>query len=178
MLVLVFLVLELFLVSVQTTLLPYFPSSLGRPDLIFILVAFIGYRFDWPFGLCLIFFIGWMLDVVSSLYMGIYSIQYFLVFVILRLVSINSRYNEEAYQVPLTAALYLVSQVVLYFFFSLLRPESQYLWSWSRTVQDAIVLLIATVPCFLFFNLLFERFSSRRIPTHKMRRSKNEERGF
>jgi len=172
MLVLVFFVLELFLVSVQTTLLPFFPQSLGKPDLIFILVAFIGYRFNWLSGLTLIFLIGWMLDVVSSLYIGIYPIQYFSVFIIIRLVAINNPLKEEAYQIPLTALLYLVSQIVLYFFFSQFTPESQSLWLWSETIQDSIVLLIATVPCFLFFNHLFEYFSRPQTPIHKMQRSK------
>lgn len=171
MLVLIFLALELFLVSIQTTLLPFFPQALGQPDLIFILVAFISYRFDWFRGLILICVVGWMLDVVSSLYMGVYLIQYLSVFIILRLATINSPVKEEAYQIPLTAVFYLVSQLVLYFLFSQLTPASQSLWSWTETIQDAIVLLIATVPCFLFFNLLFERFSRRRTFIHKMRQS-------
>lgn len=171
MLVLVFLALGLFLVSLQTTLLPFFPQALGQPDLIFILVAFISFRFDWFRGLSLVCLIGWMLDVVSSLYMGVYLIQYLSVFIILRLIAISSPLREEAYQIPLTAILYLVSQLVLYFLFSQLTPANQSLWSWTKTIQDAIVLFIATVPCFLFFNLLFERFSRRRTFIHKMRRS-------
>lgn len=176
MLVLVFFVLEIVLVSLQTTLMPYLPQALGKPDLIFILVAFIGYRFDWLSGLVLIFLVGWMLDVVSSLYMGTYSIQYILVFIALKAVAANSPLREVAYQVPLTAFFYLVSQLALYFIFSMVTPESQSLWSWTETVQNTIILLVATVPCFLFFNLLFERFSARRTPVHhKIRRSRREE---
>ncbi len=175
MLVVVFFVLELFLVSIQTTLLPFLPHALGQPDLIFILVAFIGYRFDWISGLGLVFLIGWMLDVVSSLYIGVYPVQYLLVFVILKFVASHSSLREEMYQVPLTAVFYLISQLVVLFFFSQFAPGNQTLWSWTKMIQDTIILLIATIPCFLFYNLVFERFSRRRSPIHTLRRPNNEE---
>jgi len=179
MLFVVFFVVEFFLVSAQTTLLPFLPESLGRPDLIFILVAFISYRFDWLGGACLVFSLGWMLDVVSSLFMGIYPIQYLAVFIILKVMStVHARFKEEAYQVPLAAALYLLSQMTLSFFFSQLGLGSQPFHSWAVLAQDAIVLLIATVPFFLFYNVLFERFSRQRIPSHRLRRVKKEKRGF
>ncbi len=174
MLFLVFFCIELFLVSFQTTLLPFFPQVLGRPDLVFILIAFIGYRFEWIGGLCLVFLCGWMLDVVSSLYLGVYPIQYILVFIILRLVSVYSPLRDEAYQIPLTAILYLVSQLILYALFSQLTPQSQFLWSWIEKIQDTIILLIASVPFFLFYNKLFEYFTNRPAKGHKIRNPKSQ----
>ncbi len=174
MLFILFFAIELFLVSFQTTLLPHFPQALGRPDLVFILIAFIGYRFDWLKGLGLVFLCGWMLDVVSSQYMGIYPIQYLFVFTILRLVSAYSPLRDEAYQVPLTALLYLTAQLILYFLFSQLTPQNQLVWSWLEKIQDTIVLLIASIPFFLLYNRLFEYFSRRPTKGHKIRMAKRE----
>lgn len=175
MLFFVFVLLEIFLVSVQTTLLPYFPRAIGQPDLIFIFIAFISYRFDWISGLGLVLLMGWMLDVVSSLYLGVYLIQYLVVFIALKSLSGNNPLREDAYQIPLTAVVFLISQFILYFFLSQVTPLSDSQWSWMGTIQDTIILLIATVPCFLFYNLVFEFFSKRRTPVHKVRRSSKEE---
>lgn len=175
MVVLVFFILELLLVLVQTTLTPFLPQAFGQPHLIFILVAFISYRFNWLSGIWLIFIMGWMLDVVSSLYMGVYPVHFLIVFVILKLIASNSPLKEDTYQIPLTAVLYLGSQLILSFLFSQLMSSPQPLWSWVEIVQDTIVLLIATIPCFLFFSLLFERFSKRRAPLHILRRARRED---
>ena len=73
MMVLVFWLLGVLLIVLQTTLLQYLPLWLGRPDFIFIFVAFVAYRFAWIPGIFLVFTLGWILDVVAGIQLGTIS---------------------------------------------------------------------------------------------------------
>ncbi|MEE4135150.1 MAG: hypothetical protein V2I32_03665 [Desulforhopalus sp.] len=54
----VFWLVGILLIIAQTTLVPFFPQWFGRPDFIFILVAFAAYRFAWIPGILLVFSLG------------------------------------------------------------------------------------------------------------------------
>ncbi len=165
-----FFILGILLIAVQTTFFQFFPTWLGRPDLVYVLVAFIAYRFDWFRGFFLVYSLGWMMDVISGIYLGTYSIQFLLVFLCLKLLTRNSPVKETAYQVPLVGISYFLVQMGFYFFYSIAIPDALPEWSWNRVVQETIVLLVATVPCFLLFNSLFEYFLQRRLSQRILRK--------
>ncbi len=165
-----FFVLGIFLIVIQTTLSQFLPTWLGRPDFVYILVAFFAYRFDWLRGLVLVYVLGWMLDVVSGLYLGTYILEYLLVFFSLKIVTENSPVKESAYQVPLVGISYFVVQMMFYFFYSIALPGTLPDWSWNRIVQETIILLVATVPCFFLYNSLFAFFQKRRLSQRLLRR--------
>ncbi len=178
MLIPCFLVLGVGLIVIQSTLLQFLPAWFGRPDLVYILVAFIAYRFDWIRGLFIVFVLGWMMDVVSGMYLGTFPLQYFLVFVSLKILSENSPVKETAYQVPLVGISYFLVQMALYSVYSLTLPDTIPEWSWSKVIVKSLILVVATIPCFLLYNSLYEYIQKKRLsPRILRRRSGNRFRG-
>jgi rod shape-determining protein MreD len=176
MLIPCFLALGILLIVAQTTFMQFLPSL--RPDLIYILVAFIAYRFDWLRGFFLVFIFGWMMDVVSGMYLGTYPLQYFLVFVCLKILSQNSPIKETAFQIPLVGASYFLLQMALYSIYSLTQPDTIPEWSWSKILVISVILAVTTIPCFLLYNHIFEYLQKRRLsPRILRRRSGNRFRG-
>lgn len=158
-----FLLLGITLVVVQTSLLQFSPSWMGRPDLLFILVAFLAYRFNWFRGLLLVIIFGWIMDVVSGLYLGTYSFLYFFLFVILKTIKENSPIKEAAYQVPLVGVAFLVGHGGIFAFYALALPGVLPGWSWLRIFQEMLMLVVAAIPCFLLCNSLYEYMTKRRL---------------
>ncbi len=147
-----FFIIGFFLIAFQTTVLQFFPAWLGSPDLVFILIAFLAYRFSALKGLLLTFLLGWTMDVVSGIYLGTYLIEYLLFFITLNTLALNSPLKESAYQVPLVGVFYYLFQFLLYFILSIMVNDSMVVWSWSRVLRETIILTVATIPCFLLFN--------------------------
>jgi rod shape-determining protein MreD len=165
-----FFFLGIILIVVQTTVFQLFPMWLGRPDLVYILVAFTAYRFDWLRGFILVYTLGWMMDVVSGMYLGTYAFQSLLVFFGLKLFTENSPVKETAYQIPLVGLSYFFVQLGFFFFYSVVLPGTLPNWSWNRVMRETIILVVATIPCFLLFNSLFEYFQRRRLSRKLLRR--------
>jgi rod shape-determining protein MreD len=171
MLILSFLLVGITLVVAQTSVFQFFPSWVGRPDLIFILIAFIAYRFDWLRGLMFVFVFGWIMDVVSGLYLGTYPLLYFFLFVALKIFKENSPVKEVAYQIPLVGVAFFVGYSLLFSFYSLALPGVLPDWSWVIILQEMSILIVATIPCFLLCNSLFEYVSKRRfVPPRILRK--------
>lgn len=170
MLTLFFFFLGIFLIVIQSTIFQIFPTWLGRPDLVFILVTFAAYRFDWLRGFLLVYTLGWMMDVVSGMYLGTYALESLLVFFCLKLFTENSPVKETAYQVPLVGVSYFLMQLGVYFFYSVALPGTLPEWSWNRITRETLVLVAATIPCFLMFNSCYEYFLRRRLNRKPLRR--------
>jgi len=159
---LAFLIVGVFLLVFQTTTLQMVPGWLGYPDLVFILVAFVAYRFDLLRGLFLAFSCGWMMDVAIGSYPGIYLFEYLLVFLCLHFLTINSPVKESAYQVPLVGISYSVAQFLLYTIMTMIVSEPLSPWSWSRLIRETLILTVATIPCFILLNSFYEYLQKRR----------------
>ncbi len=172
MLVGFFLILSILIIVAQTTLLQLFPGWLGRPDFLYIIVVFSAYRFNWVNGLIFVFMVGWMLDVVSGIQLGIYPLQNIIVFSSLKLLTENSPLKEAAYQIPLVGMSYFLVQMCFYFLYVVLMPGSLPEWSWGRMIQETIILIVATIPAFVVFNYFYEFFSTRRV-IHKVMRKRS-----
>lgn len=162
MLVLSFLLVGIVLIACQSSVLYFLPSWMGTPDLIFILIIFLAYRFDWLRGLVLVLAFGWIMDVVSGLYLGTYPLLYLFLFVFLKIIKEKSPVKEAVYQIPLVGVAYLVSYSFLYSFYLLVLPEVLPEWSWPTMVRQILLLVVASIPCFLLYNKLFEQMSKRR----------------
>ncbi len=171
MLMLSFLLVGITLVVTQTSIFQFFPSWLESPDLIFILIAFIAYRFAWLRGLLLVIIFGWIMDVVSGLYLGTYPLLYLFLFISLKLFKENSPVKEVAYQIPSVGIAFFVGYSCLYAFYSLALPGILPEWSWANILQETFILIVATIPCFLLYNSLFEQMSKRRfVPPRILRK--------
>jgi rod shape-determining protein MreD len=168
-----FLIIGIILITFQTTVLQFLPTWLGAPDLVFILIAFLAYRFEVLKGLLLSFLLGWMMDVISGIYLGTYLIEYLLFFIALNTLTLNSPLKESAYQVPLVGVFYYLVQFLLYFTLSIMVNDSMVVWSWSRVLRETIILTVATIPCFLLFNSFNEFLLKRKA----MKRSTRQKAG-
>ncbi len=170
MVTLSFLFLGFVLIALQTNFFSQFPHWLGRPDLAFVLVVFSAYKFSWFPGLFLAFLLGWLMDVTSGVYLGTYLLLVLLVFSIVKFLSQNSSVKETVFQIPLVGFSYFVVQCFFYLFFTLTQPGALPPWSWSRVVQETMILLVASIPCFVFFNWLYEKLTTRRLASRRLRR--------
>jgi len=171
MLILSYLLVGIILIVAQTSILQSFPSWAGSPDLIFILITFLAYRFDWLRGLFLVLFFGWIMDVVSGLYLGTYPLLYLFLFVFLKIFKESSPVKEIVYQIPLVGVAFFVGYSGLYIFYFLALPGILPEWSWTVMIQQTLILVVAAIPCFLLYNKLFEQISRRRfIPPRVLRK--------
>jgi rod shape-determining protein MreD len=158
----IFFLLAVFLVVLQTTVLQLGPGWFRAPDLVFILVSFIAYRFDWLRGLMLVFGCGWMMDVVAASSPGVFVFEYLLVFLALSVLAKNSPVKESAYQIPLVGLVYFVTQVLVYGVLTMIDSESLPPWSWGRLTRETVIVVAATIPGFALFNVLYEYLQQRR----------------
>lgn len=170
-LLLSFVLFGLLLLSIQTTVFTLFPEWLGTPDLAFILLVFIAYRFDWFGGLFLAFCLGWMMDVVSGLFLGTYLCMALIVFCLVKFFTQNSPVKETAYQVPLVGLSYFFLQCIFYLFFLFTQPGVLPPWSWGKIVQETFILLVAAIPCFVIFNWTYEKINSHRLASKVKKRA-------
>jgi rod shape-determining protein MreD len=170
MLFLIFWLLGIALIVVQTTLLQSLPLWLGRPDFVFILVAFIAYRFAWIPGIVLVLSLSWIIDVVAGVYLGLYPLLCLLTFTALKLLTSKSVIKESTYQIPLVGLSYFLVQMFLYFTSSMALPEDMQEWSWGLTLQKTALLVVVAIPLFLLFSSLHEYLQKRRLRAKTLRR--------
>ncbi len=168
-----FLALAVILVVSQTTFLQFLPQWLGRPDFIYIFVAFLAYRVDWIRGSILTFLTGWMLDVVAGVFVGAYVIEILFVFLALKLLAQNSPVRQTAYQIPLVGASYFLVQCFDSFVYSITLPEINFTWSWGEIFQETLVIVFAAIPCFLLLNSVYEFIESYRVRTRILKKGGN-----
>ncbi len=161
MLIFSFIVFSLFLFVLQTTLFQALPAWLGRPDLLFLLVVFLAFRFDAIKGAALVFFIGLLIDVFSGIFLGIYPTIYLLVFFTLKILSKHMA-NESTFQAPLAVLSYLITASSIFVISSLMAPGAHIEWSWRIMLLQSIMLAVVTIP---FFSLcdLYMTFCSNKM---------------
>ncbi|MBU1564327.1 MAG: hypothetical protein KJ630_01705 [Proteobacteria bacterium] len=151
------------MIIAQTTLLEYFPLWFGRPDLIFVLVAFIAYRFAWIPGIFLVFALSWVLDVVAGIYLGLYPLVCLLVFAALKTLTNKSPVKESTYQIPLVGLSYFLMQIFFNLINSILLPDMLPEWSWLGALQRTILVVLSAIPLFILFNRLYVYILKRRL---------------
>jgi rod shape-determining protein MreD len=152
MLFISFLVFGLLLFVLQTTLFSLLPAWLGRPDLIFLFIVFLAYRFDAIKGAVLVFFIGLLMDIFSGVFLGIYPTVYLLVFFVLMILSKHVA-NESTFQAPLAIISYLLSAGCIFIISTMLASEALIEWSWRIMLLQVIMLTVVAIPFFSLCDL-------------------------
>lgn len=158
------------LIIFQTTLLQSLPSWIGRPDFLFVFVAFLAYRFAWIPGITLVFSLSWIMDVVAGIHLGFYPLICLLTFVGLKTLTNQSPVKEATYQIPLVGVSFFLMQMFLYFIYSLSWPEIVPGWSWSATLQRTIIIMVSAIPLFIVCNSLMEYLRRRQLRAKPPRR--------
>jgi rod shape-determining protein MreD len=165
-----FWVIGIALIVAQTTLLQFLPDWLGRPDFLYIFIAFLAYRFVWVSGILLVFSLGWVMDVVTSIQLGYYPLVCLITFAVLKLLSDNKALKETTYQIPLVGISYFFVQMLLHFSYSVVSPENLPEWSWGRTLQQTALLMVSAIPIFVLCNSFFEYLERRLRMARKTKR--------
>jgi rod shape-determining protein MreD len=170
MLLISFWLIGIALIVMQTTLLQHLPVWFGRPDFIFVLITFCGYRFAWIPGIILVFSLGWVMDVIVGINPGFYSLMYLITFTALKLLTDKSPIKESTYQIPLVGFAYFFSQMFFNFIYSFILPEDLPEWSWGVSLQRTILVVVTAIPLFILFNRLYEGILQHRLRSKSPRR--------
>ena len=163
MLFISFLVFGLLLFVMETTLFSLLPVWFGRPDLIFLFIVFLAYRFDAIKGAALVFFIGLLMDIFSGVFVGIYPTVYLLVFFIVNILSKHIA-NESTFQAPIAIISYLLSASTIFIISAMLAPEALIEWSWRTMLLQVIMLTVIAIPFFSICDL-YLTFCTKKLTT-------------
>ena len=164
-----FILIGLLLIVLQTSVMMVSPVWVGSPDLYYILVAYLAYRFDLLRSLIIIFPLSWAMDVSSGVIIGTYPAICFGAFILLKVIDIKVPVRESLYQVPLVGVSYLVIYRVVYTFFSFFLPDSIPPWSWSEMFVKVFLLVLFAFPLFRILEYVNQRLQRNITPFRMLR---------
>ncbi len=148
MFILIFLILGILVLVVQTTFLQLLPAWLGQPDILFLLIVYIACQKEILAGAVIILLLGLLMDVFSGVYLGLYPVIYLLVFAFIKGVSRKITINQFAYQVPLAVVSFLLVSIFMFLFSYSLAPDSPPQWSWGPIILQLLMLAVVGAPVF------------------------------
>ncbi len=164
MFVFVFLFLGMITLVFQTTLLQLVPSWLGRPDLMFLLIVFIACRAGIIKGAFVVLVMGFLMDVFSGIFLGLYPVIYLLVFAFIKGISRQIVINEFAYQIPLALISYLLVNTGMFIVSFMLAPDSPPQWSWRGIILQLVMLAVIGIPFFSFLENTMNHLGTGSMP--------------
>jgi rod shape-determining protein MreD len=163
MFILTFFVLGIITLVLQTTLIQLLPAWLGRPDLMFLLIVYIACRSEIIKSAFLVLVMGFLMDVFSGVFLGLYPVIYLLVFAFIKGISRQIAINEFAYQVPLAVISYLLVNTGMFIISLVLAPDSPPQWSWGVIILQLLMLAVIGIPVFGFFDKVMRFFDNQSI---------------
>ena len=156
MFVIIFLLLGICILVLQTTFLQLLPAWLGKPDILFLLVVYIACQADIFRGAFVILLLGLLMDAFSGVFLGLYPVIYLLVLAFIKGISRQVAINKFAYHVPLAVISYLFVGIGMYLFAFFLAPDSPPQWSWGIMLLQLLILAVIGTPVFGIFDIIME----------------------
>jgi rod shape-determining protein MreD len=160
MFIVIFLLLGILIIVLETTFLQFMPVWLGKPDILFLLIVYISCQEEIIRGLVVILLLGVLMDVFSGVFLGFYPVIYLLVFAFIKGISSRIAINEFAYQIPLALISYLLVCTGMFLFFSSLGENMPPQWSWGTIVLQLLMLAVIGAPVFGLFDTLMNFYRS------------------
>lgn len=160
MFIILFLIIGILTLVLQTTFLQLLPEWLGKPDILFLLIIYISCQADFLRGSVVILLLGLLMDVFSGVFLGLYPVIYLLVFAFIKGISRKVAINEFAYQVPLAVISYLFVCIGMFLFSFLLAPDTPPQWSWGTILLQLLMLAVIGAPVFGFLDCIMEIYRS------------------
>jgi len=160
MFILIFLILGILILVIQTTFLQLLPDWLGNPDILFLLIVYISCQSEILAGAVIILLLGLLMDVFSGVFLGLYPVIYLLVFAFIKGISRKVALNEFAYQVPLAVISYLLVSIFMFVFSNSLAPDSPPQWSWGPILLQLLMLAVIGAPVFGVFDSIMNFYRS------------------
>lgn len=160
MYIIIFLILGILILVLQTTFLQLLPPWLGKPDILFLLIVYISCQSDILRGSVLILLLGLLMDVFSGVFLGLYPVIYLLVFAFIKGISRKIAINEFAYQVPLAVISYLFVSIGMFLFSFSLAPDTPPQWSWGTILLQLLMLAVIGAPVFGILDIIMNVYRS------------------
>ena len=160
MFIVIFLSLGILILVVQTTFLQLLPAWLGKPDIFFLLIIYIACQADILRGAAVVLLLGFLMDVFSGVFLGLYPVTYLLVFAFIKGISRQIAINEFAYQVPLAVISYLFVSIAMFLFSFSLAPDSPPIWSWGAILLQLLMLAVIGGPVFGILDAIMNVYKS------------------
>ena len=161
MLTLSFILVGLFLVLLQTTVLMPSPLWLASPDLYYILVGYLAYNFTFIRGMIVLLPVSMVLDVYSGTIIGMYPALCYLGYFLLKFMVAKMPVRKSLYQLPLIALSYLVVNWVLLLLLDFFQPQIIASWEWLPILFRVFLIYIFSFPLFRIFTFLDKKFRGK-----------------
>ncbi len=171
--VIIFFILGIFLLVLQTSFLTSLPDWMGRPDPLFVLIVFVTVRLKPPSAPILLLLLGLIMDIFSGIFLGIYPIVYILLFFLLFSLTQRLFLYEAVHQIPLVLTCYLLVNGLLFSVATFLAPENALVWQWKKVLLQMFMLALMTLPLFSFFDSL-DRWVTRKKATSFFQRAQQK----
>lgn len=160
MFIIIFLILGILILIVQTTFLQILPPWLGYPDILFLLIVYISCQKEILAAAVIILLLGLLMDVFSGVYLGLYPVVYLLIFAFIKGISRKIALSDFTYQVPLAVISYLLVSIFMFGFSYLLAPESLPQWNWGTILLQLLMLAVIGAPVFALFDYIMNLYRS------------------
>ena len=154
MVVPIFILVGMVLIVIQTSANLIYPLETFNPDLFYLLIAYIAFRFDLFRGLLILFPVSWMLDIVSGIFLGYYPFLCFGGYFFLKIAARQLPITTSYYRLPFVALSYLLVSWLLYLIISVVAPEALADGSWRQLLIRALLIMILAPPFFRFFETI------------------------
>ena len=141
-----FLLLGVLFLTLQTTVFQAFPEWIGVPDLLFLLIVFMALHCKPGAGTLLTLLLSVGVEVFSGYFLGLYAIAYLLAFTIIKWMSGRFALKEVHQQPALAALAYLVVNAFVYLSSLMLTNESSHPWGWGAILQRVLIVTILAIP--------------------------------
>lgn len=141
--------------TLQTTLLASHPINKIRPDLLLILVLYLGFSFPLISGGLLAFFIGYLTDVFSGNTFGLYCFTRSLVFFAAQLSRSRFYWEGISFQSLFVFVFAVIEGLVALMLLWALNPtplRSLYSWGFPSLLLQSLFTAACTPPFFSLFN--------------------------
>jgi rod shape-determining protein MreD len=160
MFIVIFMILGILIIVLETTFLQLLPAWLGKPDLLFLLIVYVACQANFFRGALIVLLLGLIMDAFSGVFLGLYPVTYLLVFAFIKGISRQIAINEFAYQVPLAVVSYLFVGTGMFLFSFFLAPDSPPQWSWGAILLQLLILAVIGTPVFGIFDSVSNFYKS------------------
>jgi len=168
MFIVIFLIVGIFILVLQTTFLQLFPAWLGKPDILFLLIVYLACQEGILREAVVVLLLGVLMDVFSGVFLGLYPVIYLLVFAFIKGVASQIAIHEFPYQVPLAIISYLFVGIGMFIFSFFMGPESLVQWPWEAVLMQLLILAVIGSPVFVVFDAIMDFYrkisASGRLP--------------
>jgi len=149
------------IITLESTLLVKLPGWIGRPDLLFILLAWLAIRFSGIRETILIILLGLTLNVVSGVNTGIYPVAYLFTFILIRWAINNLNLDSNNHQAAMITLAYVIFYLTVWLL-STLTPNPEMI-PWRRAIPELVALTVLSFPLMHIFDRVLKPFDDKDI---------------